>query len=733
MQGDTMATTFIDVRHTETGVRGEVSEAALAIWLARGYEVIADDGEGNSVEVFPYVKSIADLAGRITVEELLAALGGGIGEASAEAVATFRAALVGGAPELLNTLDELAAAIGDDPTFAATLTTQLGLKQPKATLSTDLVAKLANPADTFTISVDARQLENLSDPTSPVRTELDSTYASIFTPPVIDTDYPSLEAALAAVPDYGTLEIRGAWTRTTTFTVNKPSIVRFARGGGIAVTAANIVGITVASDFVTIYDPNLTGNTSSATGTASAIRCEGTAAKPYDSVAVLGSPNTWARLKRWSYAAIYLINVTNWTIDSIKITDIAYAGVLVSSGIHGRVERCTITNITQPSGYVNSYGIAVTHNSGLSPEMAPRSDDFVINDNIVDGVPLWEGIDTHGGKNFHVTNNRVKNARVAIALVPGPRSGVNVDAPENFYVAGNDCDSGRTDGGGSTLGMNVSGSSSAVGFHNVIAYATGKIIGNTFRGFGEEVAASGSAMNFRNTSGIIVQANNFTECAVAAIRMDYNNRDMVIDGNTATDIWANTAIVAAFLTTGSGFNTATVTGNKVLRGAKIATRINLFGLRPNTSVATQFIDSGNNFGTATTTPYVGNDYLFRYDVRGVRHALVTAAPTMGVWERGSRLDLSTPSASTSDGWRCVTSGGVASLTWAAATAYTAGVTGQWAKTASGKVLECIVGGTSGSIEPTPTTLGEVIVDGTAQWIYRAATVAAFKANAALAA
>lgn len=38
------------------------------------------------------------------------------------------AALVDAAPETLNTLNELAAALGDDPNFATTVTTELGKK-----------------------------------------------------------------------------------------------------------------------------------------------------------------------------------------------------------------------------------------------------------------------------------------------------------------------------------------------------------------------------------------------------------------------------------------------------------------------------------------------------------------------------------------------------------------------------------------------------------------------------
>jgi|GEM_PF-5056596 len=53
---------------------------------------------------------------------------------SGRAVAQAIAALVSSAPETLNTLDELAAALGDDPNFATTIMTMLGAKADKLTL-----------------------------------------------------------------------------------------------------------------------------------------------------------------------------------------------------------------------------------------------------------------------------------------------------------------------------------------------------------------------------------------------------------------------------------------------------------------------------------------------------------------------------------------------------------------------------------------------------------------------
>ena len=80
-------------------------------------------------------------------------------------VGTAVANLVDSSPELLNTLDEIAAAIGDDPNFASTITTSIGLKAP-----------LASPTFTGTVSgitstmVGLGNVDNTSDANKPVST-----------------------------------------------------------------------------------------------------------------------------------------------------------------------------------------------------------------------------------------------------------------------------------------------------------------------------------------------------------------------------------------------------------------------------------------------------------------------------------------------------------------------------------------------------------------------------------
>ena len=80
-------------------------------------------------------------------------------------VGTAVANLVDSSPALLNTLDEIAAAIGDDPNFATTITTSIGLKAP-----------LASPTFTGTVSgitksmVGLANVDNTTDANKPVST-----------------------------------------------------------------------------------------------------------------------------------------------------------------------------------------------------------------------------------------------------------------------------------------------------------------------------------------------------------------------------------------------------------------------------------------------------------------------------------------------------------------------------------------------------------------------------------
>jgi hypothetical protein len=83
--------------------------------------------------------------------------------------------LIDGAPEALNTLNELAAAINDDVSYAATITTALGNKLDSSTASSTY-APIANPTFTGTVGgisksmVGLANVDNTTDANKPVST-----------------------------------------------------------------------------------------------------------------------------------------------------------------------------------------------------------------------------------------------------------------------------------------------------------------------------------------------------------------------------------------------------------------------------------------------------------------------------------------------------------------------------------------------------------------------------------
>jgi hypothetical protein len=97
---------------------------------ADGTTYITSASAGNEIASRGYVSS---LIGDITVD-------GSTGNTITDRIDTAVANLVDGAPTLLNTLNELAAAIADDPSFATSITTTIGEKVAKSgdTMTGDL-------------------------------------------------------------------------------------------------------------------------------------------------------------------------------------------------------------------------------------------------------------------------------------------------------------------------------------------------------------------------------------------------------------------------------------------------------------------------------------------------------------------------------------------------------------------------------------------------------------------
>jgi len=432
----------------------------------------------------------------------------------------------------------------------------------------------------------------------------------------IDTNYATLELALAAIAVGGTLEVRGNWSRVLPFTVDKTCTVKFSRGASITTTVASAAGLRVVANDVVLDAPRVFGTGSATADTGTGITAVGTVGAP-----VTGMRIRAPKVQDFTKYGILLEQCADFAIDKPRIDNIAYAGIMMLSCIGGNIDGGTVKNIVQPSGFTNSYGIAMTRDSSVDLTTAPRSSGITVNAVTVDGVPLWEGIDTHGGQNITITNNKVFNTFTGIALVSCPDPGaVNTYAATGIVCTGNTVDAKVSDGSRG-VGINLAG--------NAIEAANAIISGNTVIDHGSQATlASSGAILADYTRGAVIAGNTIIRPGGSGIMVYSFNTGLIVAGNTIEDTWTDGQALTGSVFVRSTNNTLTVSGTRITRGAKTATLVNDRGLHIGTPTANVVIDGGGNDWTGTTTPVNGGTLVLKAGVYGatpvVRAAAVTA-------------------------------------------------------------------------------------------------------------
>lgn len=450
---------------------------------------------------------------------------------------------------------------------------------------------------------------------------------SLFT---LDTDSANLSAALAATSVGGILEIRGTYTVTTPFTIDKACTIRFARGAQITATSGH--AIVVAASGVTLDRPKVVGSGSGTAGTSAGIQAVGTAVAQITDLRII-RPNVSA----FSKYGIFLEHVVGFGIDRPTVSNIAYTGIMMLSCIDGEVQGGSVKTITQPSGFTNSYGIAMSRNEAQSIVDAPRTSRVTINGVLVDGVTNWEGIDTHGGSDLKITNCRIINCQVGIALVPTKVSGVETYAPQRCTIVGNTIDAAVSDGSRSN-GIQVVGAGVTAG-SPVEASASCLVIGNTVIDHGAEASASSSAAGAivcYFTQSLVIAANTIVRAGQSGIHIFHSNNGLLLQGNTIEDAWTTSAALVACVYMRSTFNSVTVSNTRIVRGSKTATVVNGRGLSVSTTTSNDITDSGGNNWSAATLATSGATTLMRYRVDAPLLGFFSATPVAKPTVTGSR-------------------------------------------------------------------------------------------------
>ena len=227
---------------------------------------------------------------------------------------------------------------------------------------------------------------------------------------------------------------------------------------------------------------------------------------------------------------IVLRNVDNAMVRNNDIGDFTYAGISVYPGSHHVIiQHNNVHTATYQVAGGNAYGIVAGSTGGADLSL-PYSKYVWVDDNIVRNIPIWEGLDAHGGEHLWFTNNDVANVKVGIlaALASGK---VGSPAISDIHVTGNKVVQGNGIPDG--FGIIVGGDKPQYmldGFW---------IENNTVSGFGATSSAGGptiGAITVRFAKNGHIDNNtvtNFAQCAIMAYAQVWNAE---ISHNTAQDM-----------------------------------------------------------------------------------------------------------------------------------------------------------------------------------------------------
>jgi hypothetical protein len=216
-----------------------------------------------------------------------------------------------------------------------------------------------------------------------------------------------------------------------------------------------------------------------------------------------------------SIQGAYGIAVTKSSDVEISDDDVrffTYAGIAVLNNSETiRIIRNTVDTATMKGGVRNSYGIIVGgYEHSKEPGRFPR---YVwVQHNIVKNIPVWQGLNSHGGEHLWYTDNVVENVHTGINIALA-ENGIAEPALSDVHIERNTVTQGAglPDGYGLLVQGGISNGKEAAGVW---------ILENTVTGFGATPTAPGAnipAVDLAYSKNIHVNRNvirKYNQCAI---------------------------------------------------------------------------------------------------------------------------------------------------------------------------------------------------------------------------
>jgi len=385
-----------------------------------------------------------------------------------------------------------------------------------------------------------------------------------------------LQTALDAVPSGGEYVIDRAWTRSRSLVVRRPLRLRFTGTGALHMTTGSSALLVQVSD-VEIVDAVITGAGADSGALGHGIAVMGLHGAPLHGIAVRRG-----HFRDIPHDGVHLEYCDRFEITGTTMERLGYAGIVGVGVVDGAIDGNTVRDVRQPARRVNSYGISLTRDARYAPSEARRSARVRVTGNRIDGVPAWEGIDTHAGEDIEIRGNVVTGCRVGIAAVPSKdpadREQTSV-APIGLVIADNTVT--RSPGLAPGSAIIVSGAGTTVG--STRPRATGVVSGNVVTGGGGSSGEAGILLKL--TRGMVVARNRIEASVDNAVCLAHSNASVAVRGNRIVGVGG----------TGVGVNVRAGANHGVI------TR-NHFESAPHAlAVAVRFGDADNRFAVRHNT------------------------------------------------------------------------------------------------------------------------------------
>lgn len=293
-------------------------------------------------------------------------------------------------------------------------------------------------------------------------------------------------------------------------------------------------------------------------------------------------------------------------INRCRIEHIGYSGIQVISSENVHVMGRTLIKEVSPGTGTLAYGVAFTRTGAVTDLVQyPRSKDCSVTNCNVEDVPLWEGLDTHGGENILFEGNTVRNCKTGIACTAATgNGGTNLYGPQ-FCVVTNNTVYGIGQGYGVVfLGATTDYASSC------------SASGNTLYQCGQQGNNISGAIFAQNTKDLNVIGNVLNQCYAVGINIYFENKGFKVSSNNIRDIQDNTYTLAPCIALRSTGNEGIISDNVLYReNAALNTYVSVNGILFSTTTGTDVV-IGHNFNNCSTKITGGNGQTFKYETYG---------------------------------------------------------------------------------------------------------------------